>query len=951
MRLRLLTQLGFTLAVTMLLSAAGSAAAEGDWPTYLKDNDRSGVSGETLQLPLKLEWTHRAASGPAPSWPGAARQNYSGKYLRSLTDTLPPIKPLKALVTYDRAFHIVSAGGKVYFGSSSEDKVVCLDLKTGRTIWEFFAEGPVRLAPTLHGDKVLFGSDDGRLYCIRTDNGRLVWKTLIGPKDKRLPGNERMISLWPVRTGVVVVGELVYCCAGLFPSQGVFSANVNLSDGKLASRSPLNFSPQGYIRRTGEKLYVDGGRDKPRAMATIPPMNGATPRRKPIRGISGFPHAAISTAHLRIGGGDGLTAAFDTVSGEKLWSAKVDGKAYSLAIAGGRLLVSTSQGIIYCYGPNQAPSSRKTAPTPPTESLGRYDKAAATIIESTRITRGYCLILGSGRNGGLARALAKRTDLKIIIRELDPQAADGARGALSSAGLYGRRVVVHQGEHTRLPYVDNVFNMIVRDHSVEGKKNCPGDSAELKRLVRPQGGVVICGRSPHDLWTKGRMKGSSDWTHLYANASNTINSGDRSINPDATLSLQWFGRPGPEKMIDRHLRGSAHLSCGGRLFVAAKDRIIVVDAYNGSPQWERELKGCSRLGIVKDSSNMAVDNKHLYVVIRDGCNIIDAESGKTLAVAQTPIAKHDWGYLAVTGGRILGSAVKPQAAFDGVKSPRDLHNSSKFTYKENGAVACSDGLFSLDKVTRRTLWSYRASGGVILNSTITVGTESLYFVESKSKETFEDTSGHIGLNALFKNSGRLVCLDATNGKPRWSQDIDLSMLQHNAYGAYCDGKIIVGGSYTKTTPTQKNSVLFEVHALDGKTGKKLWALSLDSQVNISALHGLQNRRPVIVQGQLLLEPYSVRLSDGKIDRLWKTKKRKGCGQVSASYAGLFFREGGLSMFDMNSKRLAEITRITRPGCWINAIPAGGVLLMPESSSGCTCKYAIQTSMGFMNHQQ
>jgi len=948
MRLQLLMRFAGVLAAAVILSAP----AEADWPTYMKDDARSGVSTDELRAPLALEWEHRPAAGPAPSWPEPAQQNYSGKYLRSLTDTLPPIEPLKARVTYDRAFHVVSANGRVYFGSSSEDKFVCLDLKTGRTLWEYFTEGPARLAPAIHGDKVLFGSDDGYLYCVKADDGKLIWQTLIGPKDKRLPGNERMISLWPVRTGVVVIDQSVHCCAGLFPNQGVFHAEVNLADGKIVAKKSLNFSPQGYIRRIGEKLHVDGGRDRQRALAAVSPAASSTPKSKPLRSIRGFPYAAIAAANIRIGGGDGQVAILDSVSGEKLWSARVKGKARSLAIAGRRLLVSTSQGVIYCYGPKQASPAAvsKTKPTRPASPPKKHERTVAEIVDATRITKGYCLILGTGPDAALARALAKRTDLRIVIRQPDRKTADAVRGALSAAGLYGRRVVVHQGELAKLPYIDSVFNLIVRNRPAEGDSP-PGDLEELKRLARPQGGAVIAAGAPGKLWTKGRLKGSSDWTHLYADAANTINSGDRSIRPDSTLSLQWFGKPGPYKMIDRHLRGSAHLSCAGRLFVAAKDRIIVVDAYNGSAIWERELKGCSRLGIIKDSGNMAVDEKHLYVVIKNGCNILDAASGKTLWTVKAPIAGHDWGYLAMSQGRLFGSAVKPGASFDGMADPRELHHSSRYTYKENGAVACSDGVFSLNKTERRTLWAYRASDGAIVNSTITIGAGSVYFVQSMNKETLEDPSGHLGLPVLFKNGARLVCLDAATGKVRWTHDINLAALQHNAYGAYCEGKIIVGGSYTKSTSKQKNSVLFDIHAFDGATGRKAWSVSLDSQVNISSLHGLQNRRPVVLGDQLLLEPYLVGLADGKIDRLWNTRKRSGCGQISASQAGLFFRAGGLSMFDTSSKRLTAITRVTRPGCWINAIPANGVLLVPESSSGCTCNFAVQTSMGFMNRQR
>ena len=37
---------------------------------------------------------------------------------------------------------------------------------------------------------------------------------------------------------------------------------------------------------------------------------------------------------------------------------------------------------------------------------------------------------------------------------------------------------------------------------------------------------------------------------------------------------------------------------------------------------------------------------------------------------------------------------------------------------------------------------------------------------------------------------------------------------------------------------------------------------------------------------------------------------------------------------------------SRAGCWINMIPAGGQLLIPEGSASCVCQYSLQTSMAF-----
>lgn len=44
-----------------------------------------------------------------------------------------------------------------------------------RVKWSFFTEGPVRLAPAIFDDKVYVGPDDGVVYCLKSENGDLVW--------------------------------------------------------------------------------------------------------------------------------------------------------------------------------------------------------------------------------------------------------------------------------------------------------------------------------------------------------------------------------------------------------------------------------------------------------------------------------------------------------------------------------------------------------------------------------------------------------------------------------------------------------------------------------------------------------------------------------------------------------------------------------------------------------
>ena len=105
---------------------------------------------------------------------------------------------------------------------------------------------------------------------------------------------------------------------------------------------------------------------------------------------------------------------------------------------------------------------------------------------------------------------------------------------------------------------------------------------------------------------------------------------------------------------------------------------------------------------------------------------------------------------------------------------------------------------------------------------------------------------------------------------------------------------------------------------------------------------------MVVGEMLYCEPYAYNLHTGKPDDNWRwnPKHRRGCGTVSASASTLFFRQSNPTMFTLKTNHYEKVTTCTRPGCWINMIPAGGLLLIPEASSGCSCNYAVQTSLAF-----
>ena len=232
------------------LAALGQAA---DWPTYQHDYARTGVAKESLLAPFTDGWVHRSRHAPRPAWRGEAKWDGYNK-----------VYNLKSRQIFDYAYHPVIADGLLYYGSSADDKIYCLDAATGEQRWTFFTEGPVRLAPTIAGGRLFVGSDDGHAYCLDAKSGKLIWKKQLGPKDYRIPGNSRIISRWPLRTGIVVIGDLAYCAAGMFPSEGVLITALDAGTGKIKwQQKQTDLPAQGYMLASHTRLYVPAGRNNP----------------------------------------------------------------------------------------------------------------------------------------------------------------------------------------------------------------------------------------------------------------------------------------------------------------------------------------------------------------------------------------------------------------------------------------------------------------------------------------------------------------------------------------------------------------------------------------------------------------------------------------------------------------------------------------------------------------
>jgi outer membrane protein assembly factor BamB len=81
----------------------------------------------------------------------------------------------------------------------------CVNRADGKSVWSFPTRGKVDSSPAVCGDKVVVGSDDGRLYVVALNSGKELWSYEIGRPIDSSPA---------VADGRIVIGSddgSVYC--------------------------------------------------------------------------------------------------------------------------------------------------------------------------------------------------------------------------------------------------------------------------------------------------------------------------------------------------------------------------------------------------------------------------------------------------------------------------------------------------------------------------------------------------------------------------------------------------------------------------------------------------------------------------------------------------------------------------------------------------------------------
>lgn len=1059
-----------------------------DWPTYMRDNTRVGRGDDQLKMPLVQQWVYKAAAAPQRAWPDPLKKVIEGREQRQR-------------VTYDGVFHVAVVGERVYFGSSVDHTMYCVNAATGAIVWRFVSDGPIRLAPTVSDDHVYFGSDDGVAYCLSAKDGSVTWKMRAGPRDERILARGRMISRWPVRTGVLVDDGVAFFGAGIFPHEAVYLYAVEAKSGKViwkndaiseADAGRNDLTPQGYLlaskdflfvpsgrtlpaafdRKTGQmnhkrrhswrrdaggqvggsnamladnQIYsvgehhilamdqgrggvgfgwfkgrcmtLDGGmafmangkeiiavdrrthaeatRERHRLEITVEGLNRELRRKKKTakdyapkmaklkaardgikklnsvgvkwRVDSPLESTIIVSGNTVVAGGDGQVVALDSKNGSVKFDAKIDGEVRGLAAAGGRLYVSTSKGMIHCFGSAEAPklaTTPKAGPFAFDDVAAKYAKAAEEIVKHTGVKSGFCLVVGNAQ-GQLAYELAQRTDLRIHCVDTDAKKVADARQRLANTGLYGNRITIDHVADS-IPYSNYFANLVVSD---------TGGGALLKNAVRhvkPCGGVICLkqdvnlpeefDRKTIDGWTvatRGKLPGASDWTHQYGNPAATSAVQDTRVK--GGLSVLWYGDPGPGKMQNRHVGAVGPVSANGRLFVQGDESIMAYDAYNGQFLWEHKNPGAVRTGVFNnfESGNMVASNDSLYMLIGPKCIRYDGATGQVKNTYAIPNPKKEkdraWGFIAHKDGVLFGTST--------IRKPIRSGRGRVFSN-------ATDMIFAFDVDSGERLWTYQ--GKSITHTTIAIGDGRVFFIDSSITSEQREALLKEDKTELKKLKGEArriaearqkkfdvrlaVAIDSRKGDVMWSKPTDVTDCSGIGIGAgqltlmYRDNHVVVCGA-------NANGHYWNQFLNGDFKRRRLVALSAADGYKLWSKDANYRHRPIIIDDKIVAEPWAFDLETGK--QLTRTHPITGeqtpwkfirpghhCGAISATSNMMFFRSGFTAYYDLDADSGTRHFAGHRTGCWINMIPANGLLMVPESSAGCNCLFSIASTVVF-----
>ena len=623
---------------------------------------------------------------------------------------------------------------------------------------------------------------------------------------------------------------------------------------------------------------------------------------------------------------------------KKAWETPFGQTASSMLVADDRLFVVTTQGGIHCFGDRQV---EPTMVEPPAvegpEADEKWPRIAGDILNRTKVTEGYCLVLGAPA-GQLLVQLLSQSELKAIGVDPDQAKVNGLRARLTADQLYGTRAEVFLGDPLQFPFPPYLASLIVSENA--GQLG-PVAELPLERLfdvLRPYGGTMCLAMSEEDhrafadrvataglknarvvregdftlLRRVGPLPGAADWTHECADAARTFFSTDDRVK--TPLGILWYG-DGPDHGFWKRKdygTGVKPQVVGGRLFALriSGNTLYAYDVYTGRLLWENKVAPFTRY---------VSTEKGIYVAGGDRCTVHDPATGDQRAVF--PYEAEEGRTPQVSDIRVWGDVIVIAVAFDKVREiEKGLWDSSM--------------LVALDRADGKQLWRRKAEDR-FNNNALAIGGGMVFAIDSLSPIEAATTGRRGEVPETMPST--ILALDARTGQLKWTAVVA------NRYRTYLTGNWLGIREHDDWLAYSKQCDLLltgkhgHAHAFAAADGKELWHEQIGSS------------QPWILRGETFIHQggamFDVRSGKptGKQFRL----SRGGCNYALGSRHLLFLRDRSVSCIDISTQEKRSVHAV-RSGCSNSLVAADGVLSVPNFATGCVCNYPIQTSFALVH---
>lgn len=555
------------------------------------------------------------------------------------------------------------------------------------------------------------------------------------------------------------------------------------------------------------------------------------------------------------------------------------------------------------------------------------NQLAAKILETSGVQGGLIVHVGCG-DGKLTAALRSGEGYLVHGLDCDEANVEAARKHIHSQGLYGK-VSVDRLSGNRLPYVDNLVNLVVASGEWQAARE------EIMRVLAP-GGLALevdpetRNLKPETLFTKPRPQEIDDWTHYLHDPSNNAVSQDEVIGP--LRNMQWMGSPRWSRHHDHMSSVSSLVASKGRLFyifdegstesiVLPSDWYLIGrDAFNGTVLWKRPIDHWhTQLWPLKSGPALltrrlvAVDDV-VYVTLglHEPLSALDAATGKTLRT------------------------------YEGTDATEEI-------------LACGDTLFLVvNKAPEKTWGKYPSIAEVkrgVRGGQWSGGDKTVMAVSAESGDILWQRKSFAAPSTLavdadrvyFHDGQKIVSLDRASGEERWTSE-PLPIWQKvqswyvPALVVYQDVVLWSGGE--KMIPHRGGQDVMT--ALSAKTGKKLWTAP-------HAASGYQSAEDLLVAGGLV---WTGATTSGSYDGIFRghdphtgeVKKEfppdvesywfhHRCYRGKATEKYLLMSRTGIEFLDLDQQSW-ELHHWIRGACLTGITPANGMVYAPQHDCAC-----------------